>query len=626
MNKTIIINISGIIFHIEEDAYDVLKSYMNDIKRHFSASTDSFEIITDIENRIAELFTERLTSDNKQVIFLADVEEVINKMGKVSDFDPDTETTQTPNGSTSMFSEDFPKVKRRLFRDTDNQIIGGVCSGVANYMEIDPTWVRLIWALLTITWGFGLIIYIILWLAVPEAKTVADKMAMKGEAATLASIKKAANDKINEVKSNSGLKSFFNSFFEVLGSILKWGLKAFVIFIGVVIILSAIAALLAIFTGSTALVFSESFGLGNFPPLNFIAPAYRIPLWLSVFFLVLVPSIFIIWLGVKVIFNRSFLNKTVGFSMLAIWVIALFAFAVYAGKSAASFKEEASIRQTIDLTPVKNNTWYLLADDKKWLTSNDSIKFNITLKSGKSIAHYSDDFDFDEVNLKIERSPDNKPHLIKIYKSKGKNFDNAIENSQNILYNYLQKDSTLTFNRHYELKNNGLWRVQEVELILQLPLNSKIIADQKMSSIMRDPYFYECEDDNSHHDHEDESSTKTWIVTENGIRCSNYTVSNSFERNPDLDETLKGMARDEINSKFSLEDENGTFDIYNQNVEEVEKGTFRVISEARIRKSDGNDEKRTYSITFQRKKDAQDPNDNDSWWVKDATTKSIELR
>src|SRR5271154_3170186 len=101
MNKTIIININGIVFHIEVDAYEILKNYMTDVKRHFSNSADSLEITTDIENRIAEMFTEILATDNKQVIVEQDVNAVIGQMGTVADFesaDEDAKSAENPFG------------------------------------------------------------------------------------------------------------------------------------------------------------------------------------------------------------------------------------------------------------------------------------------------------------------------------------------------------------------------------------------------------------------------------------------------------------------------------------------------------------------------------------------------
>ncbi|MEY5068896.1 MAG: hypothetical protein RLZ47_758, partial [Bacteroidota bacterium] len=94
MNKTIIININGIVFHIEEDAYEVLIQYMNEIKQHFGFSADSYEIVNDIENRLAEMFAERLATSGKEVIVLAEVQEVIAQMGKPSDFDLADETEE----------------------------------------------------------------------------------------------------------------------------------------------------------------------------------------------------------------------------------------------------------------------------------------------------------------------------------------------------------------------------------------------------------------------------------------------------------------------------------------------------------------------------------------------------
>src|SRR5579862_7324234 len=94
MNKTIIININGIVFHIEEDAYEVLKNYMTDVKRHFMNSADSVEITTDIENRIAEMFNELLARENKQVIVEQDVKSVIEQMGTVEDFEKSEQDTE----------------------------------------------------------------------------------------------------------------------------------------------------------------------------------------------------------------------------------------------------------------------------------------------------------------------------------------------------------------------------------------------------------------------------------------------------------------------------------------------------------------------------------------------------
>ncbi|RYE28999.1 MAG: PspC domain-containing protein, partial [Sphingobacteriaceae bacterium] len=177
MNKTIIININGIIFHIEEDAYEILKSYMTGIKRHFAASSDSHEITTDIENRIAEMFSEMLKNEGKQVIFTSDVTAVIAQMGTLEDF-----STETANDAS--FSTPFSdQTERRLFRDPEDHLVGGVAAGIANYFGVEAMWIRIAFVLAVFGAGSGLLIYFILWMIIPRANTRTERMAMKGEKA-----------------------------------------------------------------------------------------------------------------------------------------------------------------------------------------------------------------------------------------------------------------------------------------------------------------------------------------------------------------------------------------------------------------------------------------------------------
>lgn len=148
MNKTIIININSIVFHIEEDAYETLRNYMIDIKRHFSQSEDSGEILQDIENRIAEMFNERIQQGKKEVISIQDVNEVITQMGRVSDFEEADEFAEIPS---QEYKNEEPKkttfTERRLMRDPDDTVLGGVCSGLGHYFGLQPKWMRILFVL-----------------------------------------------------------------------------------------------------------------------------------------------------------------------------------------------------------------------------------------------------------------------------------------------------------------------------------------------------------------------------------------------------------------------------------------------------------------------------------------------
>lgn len=194
MNKTIIININGIIFHIEEDAYEILKSYMTGIKKHFAGTDDSLEITTDIENRIAEMFTELLKKDGKQVIVTADVTSVILQMGTIEDFSTEEHEPVFASGSSDIYTD------RRLFRDPEDHLIGGVAAGIANYFGIEAVWVRLAFVVAFFGAGSGLLVYILLWAIIPRANTRTEKMAMKGEKADLQGFKRSFDEELKNVR------------------------------------------------------------------------------------------------------------------------------------------------------------------------------------------------------------------------------------------------------------------------------------------------------------------------------------------------------------------------------------------------------------------------------------------
>lgn len=179
MKKTLIINIGNSIIHIEEDAYEVLTTYLNEIKQHFAKNADDFEIVTDIENRIAEMLTEILTTSQKQVVEMADVEGVIAQMGRVQDFQNEEEEMPQAN-QTFSFTGD-----KKLYRDMEDAMIAGVCSGLGHYMNIEARWIRLVAFLSIFIGGAGILAYLILWIAIPRAVSRSEKMEMKGEATNL---------------------------------------------------------------------------------------------------------------------------------------------------------------------------------------------------------------------------------------------------------------------------------------------------------------------------------------------------------------------------------------------------------------------------------------------------------
>ncbi len=195
MKKTVTANVSGIIFHIDEDAYDKLSRYLDSLRKHFSSEEGGEEILSDIESRIAEMLQSKISS-RKEVITLADVSDVIFQLGEPFEIgqeaaEPDAEPKKEQKHETSA---------KKLFRDHENSIIGGVAAGIAAYFNIDVVWVRIAFVITTFFWGFGPIVYLILWIVVPKAITTADRLSMKGESVNISNIEKSIKEELNDLK------------------------------------------------------------------------------------------------------------------------------------------------------------------------------------------------------------------------------------------------------------------------------------------------------------------------------------------------------------------------------------------------------------------------------------------
>lgn len=194
MKKTYSINISGLGFVIDEDAYNMLYNYLITLDEICTKAGEP-DLSADIEQRIAELFEERLNLSGRTILTLRDVEEVIGRMGRPEDIvevevklsEAEGTVSEKPAGPPPVPpGNQFEKVincptKKRLFRDTENRVFGGVCSGLGWYLGIDPVWIRIIWVVLALITGSTLAwIYVILWICVPPAKTPYQRMQMMG--------------------------------------------------------------------------------------------------------------------------------------------------------------------------------------------------------------------------------------------------------------------------------------------------------------------------------------------------------------------------------------------------------------------------------------------------------------
>jgi phage shock protein PspC (stress-responsive transcriptional regulator) len=205
MKTTVTINLSGRSFYIDDDAYNRLKSYIDKIETWFKNKEGGPEIISDIENRISEIFSQRINPDT-EVVTLQMVEEAIKTMGEPEQIAGEP-TDDGDNNPTTPPRFTSPK---RLYRDIDNRVFGGVCAGIANYFNIDPVLARILFVVLSVaSVGTGILIYLVLWVAIPPALTTAQKLEMKGENITISNIEKTVREEFEEVKKN--FRNFGNS-------------------------------------------------------------------------------------------------------------------------------------------------------------------------------------------------------------------------------------------------------------------------------------------------------------------------------------------------------------------------------------------------------------------------------
>lgn len=237
MKKTLTINLNGTVYHIDEDAYQMLSTYLDNLRQHFRKTQGADEIIQDMESRISEIFNEDL--GNGQVITIEHVDKMITRLGKPEDMF-EGETTNIPNDEPHTQKKESDSqyqhsARQQLFRDSVDKKLGGVCAGIAAYLNIDSLWVRLAFIILAlVTKVFPIIvIYGVLWVLMPEAITATDRLKMKGTPINLETIGKTVSDTFNKATYAMKSDSIFERIIQGFMNIIVFCVKALLIFIGI---------------------------------------------------------------------------------------------------------------------------------------------------------------------------------------------------------------------------------------------------------------------------------------------------------------------------------------------------------------------------------------------------------
>lgn len=524
MKKTLNINIGNSIIHIEEDACDLLNTYLIEVKQHFGKSADDFEIVSDIENRIAEMFTEMLHTQQKQVIELADVQVVIELMGSVKDFENDSEETSSEPYAHPNFSAFGEK---KVYRDTDEAMVAGVCAGLSHYLRMDVSILRIIAVMTVFLGGSGLLAYLILWVSIPKANTRSEKMAMKGEAVNLQGFKRNFEEELSNLRDNlknagdhmgplvKQSRSFIAEFAEVLGAFMQGAGKTILKFIAVIIMISGSLALIAAVISVAALLGFWDSSTTDIFPLNIVDKAYFTPFVIAVLIVVVIPLLSLILLSIRVAFNSRSINRMFSYALLLVWLCALSVGIFYVAKISSEFKEDAEFTQNI---PVKSFPAYNLSIDRsRFFSKEDSLHYQ--LNSAEYMGRIIQDderVNFNaprNVTIRIEKSENNIPSLTESYSSQGVNFETALYHAKNIHYDFAQKDSVLKFSPELHLLKNTNWRNQEVELVLKVPVGTRLNIDRDLDRYLQGYSLWDCGDD------ERRDEPYYGVMTADGLKC-----------------------------------------------------------------------------------------------------------
>ncbi|MEQ8241616.1 MAG: PspC domain-containing protein [Cyclobacteriaceae bacterium] len=684
MKKTISINIGGIIFHIEEDAYDQLKTYLDSVSKYFASFDDNQEIISDIESRIAEIFLTKL-ADGRQTVNIEDVDELIKTMGTTKDFEATFENQPEEDSKKSSSEkeekqhqetaeEENTTTDKRLYRDTKRKMLGGVASGIAHYFRIDPLWVRLLtlalfvnivfvgfsgaillayiilWIVLppngqlpedkkikklyrnneervlggvagglasyfgtdttvirllfvlaVLLGGSGILIYIVLWIITPEAKTITQKMQMQGEPVTLSNIEQNVKRglKVKEGEENplvkillfpfrlisliiQGISKILGPALKLIVEIIRIAFGALVIIVGFSLMIAFIVTLLGL---SGYGFVNEYLILGNLP-IDLVNKTLNIWVVLFSFLVVFIPAVALSLLGLVIIFKRRVANAYVGWSLFALWIIGLIG---------TSFSVPSLVREFRSENTARSEQIFPVAGE-----SIPTLRLNALETSV-----------YKGVQLRLKGHEDSVYQAMLSVESRGNSRPDATLNAESISYTIDKKGNDFLFDSNITFPENANFRFQELDVTFFIPYGQKFRMERDLEEILVSTISI-----NGYRAYQMEGND--WVFEPSGLKCLtcqglNYDADRGSLK-PQKSDSYKN--KDVMNYPFEDFREvkiASFFDI------EITKGEFSVVL-----KGDNKDLDEVYLNQVGDRLEVKFKDDNKKWW-KDNFDRKIQV-
>jgi phage shock protein PspC (stress-responsive transcriptional regulator) len=609
MKKIININFHSRVIPIEETAYEILQQYIDSLRRYFAYEDGRDEIISDIENRFSELFAEKLKK-GAPCITDDDVNAIITSMGRPEEFEgEETGTAAAPGAGTGSgpapgaaagssqqgYGPYTAEEPRRLYRAANDKVLGGVCAGLANYLRLDPAVVRILFVLITFGWGFGFllyiilwivlptralvanarkrlyrnpedrviagvasglaayfhidvwiprlifalpmilgiitsifqnvwfhmfhfgghvifdgfggslfIVYIVLWIVLPEALTAPEKLEMRGEKVDLESIKNTVksdletfkgrakemgaemSEKMQQVGQQMGqqIRQGAQSFGAEAGAAVRKSnngighaigvlFKAFFLLIGGLIAFSLIIALTAVAFSTNGLLDLKQYILDGFWQ-NFLA-------WSSfILFLVLPIVALLTWLIRRITGMRS-RRHYLGYVFSTLWVIGLISFIALVGMVMSNFRSRQHTEEEIALSQPSHGSLIVRALQPPPRVYDNDWWFESDWRHHGPFYNIGDDsILLTTVQVKLLKSDDSSYHVRVLRISRGSSSGSAMDHARQIVFPVSQADSVLLLSGGFPVSKDEKFRNQQVIVAVYIPLGKKVRVDRSV--------------------------------------------------------------------------------------------------------------------------------------------------
>ncbi|WP_343604553.1 PspC domain-containing protein [Fluviicola sp.] len=473
MKKTLSIHLGRQLFVIEEDAYDRLQAYLKKLEASLANESGSAEIVEDIEMRFAELLRQYL-GDTRQVVTISDVEQAVASLGEPEEI---TEEPEQPKQQTYT-SSDNSNGQKRMYRDIDNGILGGLAAGLAAYLNIDPVFVRIIFVIFGMM-GFGFPLYIILWIIVPSAKTPSERLQMRGKPVNIDTLKEEFEKTAGRLKdetiqaahkfksNNEHLTKQASQFLRFIGKVTGIFLigGSLIWLIVFTLVVSGIIDIVPM-TGD-----QEYASLYEF--LKLVSPVNKSfsLIWIGILLVGFASPLLSIAVGVRLLLgkvNKYFkLNFIILPSFMFLGIILGIMGSINSARDYEVYSEVENQHLTIQADELQLEELPMIVNNRR-IVSNGGIDF-ISVHNGKIMEH--------GVHIKYRESADSSFHVMQVFSAHGIDRTTAQKRSMRIKHDLRLEGNKLLVDPYYSFPVSDGLRNQEIEVVIEVPKGKKFFIN-----------------------------------------------------------------------------------------------------------------------------------------------------